>query len=76
MTSEELLEDFGLTPEEIAQLENGEVLAFSDEEIEFSKRELATDAMVQVDTDHSTVLLALKIAGLLLVASGRLAAGR
>ncbi len=60
MTSQELLEDFGLTPEEIRRLENGEVLAFSDAEIEFSKRELATDAMVQVDTDHSTVLLALQ----------------
>lgn len=60
ITSAELLEDFGLTPDEIAELENGEVLAFSDEEIEFSKRELATDAMVQVDTDHSAILLALK----------------
>lgn len=60
MTSAELLEDFGLTPDEIAELESGEVLAFSDEEIEFSKRELATDAMVQVDTDHSTILQALK----------------
>ncbi len=60
MTSAELLEDFGLKPDEIAQLENGEVLAFSDEEIEFSKRELATDAIVQVDTDHETILTALK----------------
>ena len=60
LTSTELLEAFDLTSKEVAQLENGEVLAFSDEEIEFSKRELATDAMVQVDADHSTILLALK----------------
>ena len=42
----ELLEGYDLSDAEVAQLEQGEVLAFSDEEYEFSKRELAADAMV------------------------------
>ena len=56
MSGDELLEGFGLTPDEIERLEQGEVLAYSDEEFEYSKREMSADAMVQVDTDHAAVL--------------------
>ncbi len=54
--SEGVLRDFDVTEEEVRKLESGEVLAFSDEALEFSKRELSADAMVVVDTDHATVL--------------------
>ena len=60
MESTELLAGFGLTPDEIARLENGEILAYSDAEFEFSKRELSADAMVHVDTDHAAVLRAMQ----------------
>lgn len=60
MSGTELLEGFGLTAGEIERLEQGEVLAYSDEEFEFSKRELAADAMVHVDTTHDAVLRALQ----------------
>jgi len=60
MDSAELLKGFGLTPGEIERLENGEVLAYSDEEFEFSKRELSADAIVHVDTDHAAVLRAMQ----------------
>ena len=56
MSGSDLLEGFGLSPGEIERLEEGEVLAYSDEEFEFSKRELAADAMVHVDTNHEAVL--------------------
>ena len=60
MSGEEMLEGFGLTPGEIERLEQGEVLAYSDEEFEYSKREMSADAMVQVDTTHEAILRALQ----------------
>ncbi len=57
--TEGLLQGFEVTDEEIRQLENGEVLAFSDSSFEYSKRELAADAMVIVNADHNAVLEAM-----------------
>ena len=58
--SSEILEGLHVTPAEIARLENGEILAFSDEAYESTKRELAADAMVVVGSDLTVVLEALR----------------
>lgn len=57
---DKLIEGYGLSESEVEQLEQGDVLAYSDEEYEFSKREMAVDAMAFVDTSHEMVLKALQ----------------
>ena len=52
----QLLDGYALTAEVRARLENGAVLAFSDEEYQGTRRELSADAMVLVDGDFSDVL--------------------
>ena len=52
----ELIEGFQLTDDEVERLVEGEVLAYSDEEFEYSKREMSADAMAYVNTSHETVL--------------------
>ena len=42
--SSEIIEGFSLTTAEIDRFENGEILAFSDETYENTKRELSADA--------------------------------
>ena len=56
----ELIEGYGLSENEIAQLERGDVLTFSDEDYEFSKRELSADAMAYVEVRHQDVLEAVQ----------------
>jgi len=54
--SSEILDGFNITAAEIDRLENGGILAFSDETYENTKRELSADAMVVVKTTHAAVL--------------------
>ena len=59
-SSEEILQGFGVSKGEIEQLENGEILAYSDEQYEFTKRELSADAMIRVNADMSAIMQALQ----------------
>ena len=58
--SSEILEGLHITPAEIGRLENGEILASSDEAYESTKRELSADAMAVVGSDLTVVLEALR----------------
>jgi hypothetical protein len=55
----QVLEGLSVSPKQIKKLESGGVIAFSDAEYESTKRELAADAMVLVDTDLQAVMDAL-----------------
>ena len=57
---DEILSGFDLDAGQIERLKSGDVLAFSDGQYEQTRRELAADAMVLVDSDLSTVLSALE----------------
>lgn len=54
-----VLDGLGVSASDIANLEQGEVIAYSDEEYESTPRELAADAIVLVDTDLRAVERAL-----------------
>ena len=52
----QVLKGLGVSPDEVAQLEDGGILTFSDEAYESTKRELAADAMVLIQIDLETVV--------------------
>jgi len=52
---EQMLEGLSVTPAEVKKLEGGEVLTFSDEAYENSKRELAADALILVKSDLDAI---------------------
>jgi hypothetical protein len=51
-----VLEGLNVSATEIAELEQGDILSFSDEAYESTARDLAADAVVLVDTDAAAVL--------------------
>ncbi len=51
----EVLNGLGIPAADVAKLEQGGILAYSDEEYESTRRELAADAIVLVDTDLGAV---------------------
>jgi len=51
----EVLDGLGIPAADVAKLEQGGILAYSDEEYESTRRELAADAIVLVDTDIGAV---------------------
>ena len=55
----QVLEGLSVTPEEVDKLESGEILTFSDEAYESTKRELAADAVILVKSDLDAVAAAL-----------------
>lgn len=55
----EVLDGLGIPAADVATLEQGGILAYSDEEYESTRRELAADALVLVDTDLGAVERAL-----------------
>ena len=56
----QILEGLHVTPEEVERLENGAIIAFSDEAYESTKRELSADAVVLVESDLTEVLNTLR----------------
>ena len=58
--SQEILDGFEISAKEIARLDDGEILSYSDEEFEFTKRELAADALIRVDAGMDSILEALQ----------------
>ncbi len=59
ITGSQVLKGLNVTPAEVAQLENGRVLTFSNEAYENTKRELSADAVILVDSDLDAVMNAL-----------------
>lgn len=51
----QVLEGLGVSPSEIEEIESGGMLTFSDEAYENTKRELAADAVILVDSDLITI---------------------
>lgn len=58
--SRDVLDGFDMTPGEIEKLQSGEILTYSDEAYEFTKRELSADAMMLVDADLDAIIKALQ----------------
>ena len=54
-----VLDGLGATDDDIAQLEGGEIIAYSDEAYENSPRELSADAVMLIDTDLDAIVEAL-----------------
>ena len=54
-----VLDGLGATEDDIAQLESGEIIAYSDEAYENSPRELSADAVMLIDTDLDAIVAAL-----------------
>ena len=60
VSASDVLQGYELTQKEINRLESGEVLAYSDEEYEFTARELSSDAMVLVHTNLNAIVRSLE----------------
>ena len=56
VNASQILESMHVSPQEIAELEDGGVISFSDVAYESTKRELSADAVVLVDSDLTEVL--------------------
>lgn len=54
-----VLDGLGATADDIAQLEGGEIIAYSDEAYESTPRELSADAVMLIDTDLDAIVEAL-----------------
>jgi hypothetical protein len=54
-----VLDGLGATADDIAQLESGEIIAYSDEAYENTARELSADAVMLIDTDLNAIVEAL-----------------
>jgi hypothetical protein len=59
INGQQVLDGLSVSPAEVGRLESGEILTFSDKAYETTKRELAADAMILVDTDLDAVMKAL-----------------
>lgn len=51
-----VLDGLGATADDIAELESGDIIAYSDEAYESTPRELAVDAVMLVDTDMAAIV--------------------
>jgi hypothetical protein len=52
----QVIDGLGVTAAEVAKMEGGAILTFSDEAYESTKRELSADAMILVDTDLDAIV--------------------
>ena len=59
-SSEEILAGFDMKPSEIAALERGEVLTYSDEAYEFTKRQFSADSMLKVNASMDAIMQSLR----------------
>jgi hypothetical protein len=50
-----VIKGLNVSPKEVARVESGDVLTFSDETYESGKRELSADAMILIETDLDAI---------------------